>query len=272
MALLVVSLVACPALAQTSVALLSHFDWWDGSTTGGGSKTPVSWKAFYKEGDEWKPVETSDEFGVAKDQYNNVNFKKVKSTGLRLEIVLPTDASVGTQNWKARQASSRTVRCNRLFGRPRQPLPSPVCSHRKSLREWFTQPAHGRLEPKRGVEIAGLGVELVNIDLNPRRFPLPRPRFARLVKSAGDAPAAPVRMNDQVVNHGMLLPNECLKAWRVAQVNGSQADTFSGVGDEQRRVGTSEQHLEPLRRAGIAAGFLKEPRRSVPMQTIELFE
>ncbi|MGH8099664.1 MAG: hypothetical protein ACREIW_00100, partial [Chthoniobacterales bacterium] len=76
--------------------------WWDDSTTGGGCKTPVSWKAFYKDGDQWKPVETSDEFGVAKDQYNKVNFKEVKTTGLRLDIVVPTDASVGIQEWKAR--------------------------------------------------------------------------------------------------------------------------------------------------------------------------
>jgi uncharacterized protein len=76
--------------------------WWDDSTTGGGCRTPVSWKAFYKNGDEWKPVETSDEFGVAKDQYNKVVFKEVKTTGLRLEIVVPTDASVGIQEWKAR--------------------------------------------------------------------------------------------------------------------------------------------------------------------------
>jgi hypothetical protein len=76
--------------------------WWDDSTVGGGCKTPVSWKAFYKDGDKWTPVDTNDSFGVAKDQYNKVNFKSVTSTGLRLEIVVPTDASVGIQEWKVR--------------------------------------------------------------------------------------------------------------------------------------------------------------------------
>jgi hypothetical protein len=76
--------------------------WWDDSTVGGGCKVPVSWKAFYKSGDEWKPVETSDSFGVAKDQYNSVNFQPVATTGLRLEIVVPADASVGVQEWKVR--------------------------------------------------------------------------------------------------------------------------------------------------------------------------
>jgi hypothetical protein len=79
-------------------------------------------------------------------------------------------------------------------------------------------------------------------------------------------------MDDQVVNDGTLLLNECLKAWRVTQVNGSQAYTCSDIGDEKRRVGTGEQHLEPLRLAGNAVGFPKEPRRFVPMQAIELSE
>jgi hypothetical protein len=76
--------------------------WWDDSTVGGGCKVPVSWKAFYKKGDEWTPVETSDSFGVAKDQYNKVKFRPVTTSGLRLEIVIPTDASVGIQEWKVR--------------------------------------------------------------------------------------------------------------------------------------------------------------------------
>ena len=76
--------------------------WWDDSTVGGGCKSPVSWKAFYKDGENWTPVETSDAFGVAKDQYNKVNFKPITTTGLRLEIVVPTDASVGIQEWKVR--------------------------------------------------------------------------------------------------------------------------------------------------------------------------
>ena len=64
-------------------------------------------------------------------------------------------------------------------------------------------------------------------------------------------------MDDQVINDGMLLPDEHLKAWRVTQVNGSEADTRSNIGDEKRRVGTGEKRLEPFKRARIAVGFLK---------------
>jgi hypothetical protein len=40
--------------------------WWDDSAAGGGCKVPVSWKAFYRDGDQWIPVETTDAFAVAK--------------------------------------------------------------------------------------------------------------------------------------------------------------------------------------------------------------
>jgi DUF1680 family protein len=74
--------------------------WWDDSTTGGGCKVPASWRALYKEGDEWVPVETKDEYGVAADKYNKVNFTPVETTALRLEIRIRDDASVGIQEWK----------------------------------------------------------------------------------------------------------------------------------------------------------------------------
>jgi len=76
--------------------------WWDDSTTGGGCKVPVSWKAFYKDGDNWTPVETTDDFEVAADRYNKVKFKPVTTTALRLEIVIRSDASMGIQEWKVR--------------------------------------------------------------------------------------------------------------------------------------------------------------------------
>jgi uncharacterized protein len=76
--------------------------WWDDSQHGGGCKPPVSWKAFYKVGEEWKPVETKDTFGVEDDKYNKVEFSPVETRGLRLEIVAPKDGSVGIQEWKVR--------------------------------------------------------------------------------------------------------------------------------------------------------------------------
>ena len=81
--------------------------WWDDSGRGE-CRVPTSWKALYKDGDQWKPVETADTPGVAKDQYNKITFKPVTTTAIRLEIMFaPTPAetprarlSCGIQEWK----------------------------------------------------------------------------------------------------------------------------------------------------------------------------
>jgi len=81
--------------------------WWD-DTGNGECRPPTSWKAFYKDGDEWKPVPTKDAYGLEKDKYNRINFSTpVKTTALRLEMVMPQSGqgqslSVGIQEWKIR--------------------------------------------------------------------------------------------------------------------------------------------------------------------------
>jgi DUF1680 family protein len=49
---------------------------------------PASWRLLYKEGNDWKPVVTSDSYAVAKDQYNKVSFQPVTTSALRIEIGL----------------------------------------------------------------------------------------------------------------------------------------------------------------------------------------
>jgi hypothetical protein len=49
---------------------------------------PQAWRLLYKAGSDWKPVETSDPYGVAKDRFNKVAFRPVTTSGLRLEIRL----------------------------------------------------------------------------------------------------------------------------------------------------------------------------------------
>jgi hypothetical protein len=48
------------------------------------------------------PVETRDAFGLAKDAYNTVRFNPVRTTALRLEVVLPEAYASGIQEWKVR--------------------------------------------------------------------------------------------------------------------------------------------------------------------------
>jgi DUF1680 family protein len=61
---------------------------------------PASWRLLYRDGSEWKPVESSDAFGTAPDRYNHVAVKPVTTTGLRLEVQLQAGKSAGISEWK----------------------------------------------------------------------------------------------------------------------------------------------------------------------------
>jgi DUF1680 family protein len=79
----------------------SQIYWFD-DNPGGNVRVPASWKLLYRDGDAWKPVETADQYGVAKDAWNTVTFKPVNTTALRLEVVLQPSVSAGLQEWKVK--------------------------------------------------------------------------------------------------------------------------------------------------------------------------
>lgn len=85
-----------PASATVSQTEVYWFD----DTGTGECRVPASWKILFKDGEEWKPVETGESFGVAKDQFNKVAFKPVTTTALRLEVHLQPPWSAGIQEWK----------------------------------------------------------------------------------------------------------------------------------------------------------------------------
>ena len=74
--------------------------WLDFDHYDGNFRVPQSWKLYYKNGDSWKEVETNDQYGVEKDKYNVVNFKPVKTTGLKISAQLQKGASGGIIEWK----------------------------------------------------------------------------------------------------------------------------------------------------------------------------
>ena len=74
--------------------------WFDDTGTGQ-CRVPKSWRLLYKDGQSWKPVETSESFGVEKDRYNKLTFKPVMTEGLRLEVTFQPEWSGGIQEWKA---------------------------------------------------------------------------------------------------------------------------------------------------------------------------
>lgn len=74
--------------------------WLDFDHYDGNYRVPESWKLYYKDGNKWKEVETLNEYGVKKDCYNRLDFKPVKTTGLKIAAQLRKDASGGIIEWK----------------------------------------------------------------------------------------------------------------------------------------------------------------------------
>jgi uncharacterized protein len=89
------------AFKQPATVSETQIYWFD-DTGGGGVRVPAAWKLLYKDGSDWKPVETTDAYGVARDAWNTLKFKPVNTTALRLEIVLQPGQSAGIQEWKVR--------------------------------------------------------------------------------------------------------------------------------------------------------------------------
>jgi uncharacterized protein len=84
--------------------------YWFDDTGRGGVRVPQSWRLLYRVpssslgagAGEWKPVETSGQYGVARDAYNTVRFKPVTTSALRLELVMQPGVSAGVQEWKVK--------------------------------------------------------------------------------------------------------------------------------------------------------------------------
>ena len=74
--------------------------YWFDDTGAGECRVPRSWKVFYKVGDSWVTVYSTDAWGVAKDQYNRVTFETVKTSSLKVEIQSQEDFAVGIHEIK----------------------------------------------------------------------------------------------------------------------------------------------------------------------------
>lgn len=74
--------------------------WLDFDHYDGNYRVPASWKLYYKDGNRWKEVEAINEYGVKKDCYNSLDFKPVKTTGLKIAAQLQEGESGGIIEWK----------------------------------------------------------------------------------------------------------------------------------------------------------------------------
>jgi len=89
------------AFAQPATISETQVYWFD-DTGRGEVRVPALWRVLYKDGDQWKAVETDGPYGVEKDKYNKVSFKPVTTSGLRLEVVMQPAWSAGIQKWKVK--------------------------------------------------------------------------------------------------------------------------------------------------------------------------
>jgi len=73
--------------------------WFDNSGT---CWTPESWRLLYRQAGKWKPVENTSQYGVAKDRFNKVNFKSIRTDGLRLEVNQQPGRFSGILEWRVK--------------------------------------------------------------------------------------------------------------------------------------------------------------------------
>jgi DUF1680 family protein len=87
---------------EKPVAVAQSQLYWFDDTGRGGVRVPAKWRILYRDGGEWKPVETAEQWGVEKNRYNTINFKSVTTTGLRLEVDFQEGFSAGVQRWRVK--------------------------------------------------------------------------------------------------------------------------------------------------------------------------
>jgi DUF1680 family protein len=73
--------------------------WFDDEDINAGCRVPESWKLMYKTSGGWEEVDARNEYGTAKDTFNELEFAPVKTTALKLIIVQQKDWSTGVQEW-----------------------------------------------------------------------------------------------------------------------------------------------------------------------------
>jgi hypothetical protein len=75
---------------------------WFDDTGIGECRVPQTWRVLSLEDGQWKPVWTTDLFGVEKDKYNRIVFETVRTRSIRLEIQSQKDWAGGIHEWRIR--------------------------------------------------------------------------------------------------------------------------------------------------------------------------
>lgn len=84
-----------------SMTVSSATVYWYDDGPWGGCRVPKSWKVYYKDAaGNWVDVENPDQYGVKKGAPNTVRFDPVKTSALKLEVVLPEKNASGIYEWE----------------------------------------------------------------------------------------------------------------------------------------------------------------------------
>ena len=92
--------------------------WFDDRPRGGGCRVPASWRVLYRAGDEWLPVQTDGDYGLARDRFNTVTFAPVTTDALRLDVQLQEGFSGGILEWQVMEVRPPTARASDYPVRP----------------------------------------------------------------------------------------------------------------------------------------------------------
>jgi DUF1680 family protein len=74
--------------------------YWADDSGRGRVRVPASWRVLYRTDAGWAPLQTGDQYGVARDRFNVVTWAPITTTGLRLEVTMQPEFSAGIQEWK----------------------------------------------------------------------------------------------------------------------------------------------------------------------------
>jgi Beta-L-arabinofuranosidase, GH127 len=85
-----------PAAKEVSEVAVYWFD----DTGVGQCRLPKSWRLLYQDNGNWKPVTDATAEPVARDRWNHLKFKSIKTTALRLEAELQPQFSGGILEWQ----------------------------------------------------------------------------------------------------------------------------------------------------------------------------
>jgi len=88
---------------QKREKIASSTVYWFDDGPNGGCRVPASWKIYFKnDSGEWQVVKNLNDYGVAKDQNNEIKFEPVETTALKLEVQLPAAYSCGIYEWSVK--------------------------------------------------------------------------------------------------------------------------------------------------------------------------